>query len=160
MPQTTNTGRFFQELWRAGAGSATAENRLELVLNPGARLPLRFWRVNFRFSGARDEVLHEVTEGRFPARLEEKKSHPLHALRMLPGGVGFAVCPCSSKRPFGVKSCRFVRIGCQLLHTGVVIDRDSYLVETATFNIPAAMARELPFQGEVPVACMAHAARH
>jgi hypothetical protein len=153
MSQAAKTRTFFQGLWRTEVGSFTALNTLELVLNPGARLPLSFWRDNFRFAGARDDTLQEVTEGRFPVKIEDGKTHPLHTLEKLPGAVGFTVCPCSSKKPFGVKRYRYIKVGCELLHTGVVIDRNSYLVEGATFNIPASMARELRFQGEVPAAC-------
>lgn len=132
----------------------TAKHHLDLILCSAKRLPLEYWRTGFWFVGASDEALHTLTDGLFPHAVMEKKTHPVYALKPLPDQVGCRVCPCSSKRPYSAPSYRFIRKGCVLKHKKHTMDRDSYLIEGVTFNIPASMAGRLPFMGEVPEECV------
>ena len=145
---------YFRGLWRAEPTSITVEKNLELILVSNARIPIKYWRPNFRFTGLGDESLHNLTGGEFPKKLETGKKHPIFSLDRLSDGIGFKVCPCSSKRPFNMHRYRYVRKGCRLLHTNEIVDRHSYLVENITLNIPPALYRETKFRGEVPEACI------
>lgn len=106
------------------------------------------------FFGAKDEELSGLTSSRFPGRVVSGKKHPVFSLKPLPEGVGFQVCPCSSKRPFEEGVFRYIEKGCRLRHTAYIMDRDSYLIELARFNIPVSMAGRLLFKGEVPADCL------
>lgn len=137
--------------------SVTAATGLEAILVEGARLPLRYWRSRFFFTGGRDPDLFEATGGRFPVTPVADKTHPVFAIKPLPDGAGCRVCPCSSKKPFRKadrQKARSIPGGCVLNHTGFVTDRRSYLIESVTFNIPASVARNLRFRGEVPETCI------
>ncbi len=104
------------------------------------------------FRGAPDSGLREAT-GVFPATFRSPQgTHPLFVLERLPG-LGHRVCPCSSKR-FGAR--RHIRAGCELAYTGRRMDRDSYLVESCTFNLPRtpAFLEPLRFLGLVPPDCL------
>ncbi|MFP4350100.1 MAG: hypothetical protein ACLFQY_17540 [Desulfococcaceae bacterium] len=132
----------------------TADKHLSLVLGAATNLPLKYWQPHFYFTGAEDEKLAGITEGRFPATPIPKKTHPVFALKPLPDGAGCTVCPCSSRRPFDQAIYHFIRKGCRFLHTGFETDRNSYLVEQVRFNLPASVANRLHFRGEVPVECI------
>lgn len=106
------------------------------------------------FTGAADRGLHPLTEGRFPAAPPTSKKRPVFALKSLPHASGFKVCPCSTKVPFNLDRPRYIRQGCTLLPTGRRVERDSYLVENITFNIPPPMALSLRFLGIVPDECL------
>ena len=148
-----------QTLWSSGPTTMTADNSLDIILGSVKRLPLKHWRQNFFFFGVRDEDFLELTGSEFPAKLVKNKSHPVFAIKPLPGSSGFNVCPCSSKKPIKRKEYRYIAKGCQLLHTGHTMDRHSYLVENITFNIPPAIAYSLWFRGEVPAECLKSATR-
>jgi len=106
------------------------------------------------FTGARDKDLTALTDGEFPRTTVSGKSHPVYSLEKLPDNVGVAVCPCTSKIPFGRGVFRYIRKGCRLRHTQHTMDRDSFLVEKVRFNIPRSVACELRFRGEVPDECL------
>lgn len=141
-------------LWSSGFATLTADNNLDLVLGSVTQLPLKHWRRNFFFSGAKDEDFIELTGGEFPKKLVPKHRHPVFSIKSLPGNSGFKVCPCSSKRPYKSKEYRYISKGCRLLYTSHTMDRYSYLVETAGFNIPPTIAYMLWFKGEVPAECL------
>ncbi|MBW1735827.1 MAG: hypothetical protein JRJ71_15835 [Deltaproteobacteria bacterium] len=106
------------------------------------------------FTGARDIELVGLTDGRFPATPRRRGSHPVFSLGRLPQNAGCAVCPCSSRRPYGRSEYLWIREGCTLLHTGYVMDRDSFIIKRLRFNIPAGIAYGLRFRGEVPDTCI------
>ncbi len=138
--------------WSRTQPTMTAERDLDAVLCSVRSLPLRYWRERMIFLGLKDTRFRGLTGGLFPAKTGT--THPLFSLRKLPEEVGFKVCPCSSKKPFGDKPFRYVEKGCVLLHTGNVMDRNSYLVESIRFNIPSSEAYDLHFLGEVPPECL------
>jgi hypothetical protein len=140
--------------WKLKIGSLAADKNLELILTTNAHIPLKFWRKNFWFAGARDESLHALTGGEFSRDIVAGKAHPVLALNTLEHGVGCSVCPCSSKKPRDAASFRFIREGCTLRHTGHVMDRNSYMVDGLAFSIPSSLAYELYFKGEVPQLCV------
>jgi hypothetical protein len=140
--------------WKSATGSFTAAASVHLILTSNARIPMRYWRPYFRFIGLRDATLHSLSDGAFPRKLEAGKMHPLFSLERLADGIGFKLCPCSSKKPFEMSRYRYIREGCQLLHTEEIVDRNSYLVENITLNIPPSMYRDMKFRGEVPEACI------
>ena len=132
----------------------TARNNLDAILPVARNLPIDYWRSGFWFRGAPDETLHSLTGGLFPHAVQEKKTHPVYALKALPGKAGFRVCPCSSKRPYRASVFRFIREGCVLKHKNYIMDRNAYLIESVIFNIPASLASHLYFAGEVPEECI------
>jgi hypothetical protein len=142
------------DLWSVSSTSETLMKNVEAVLGAVTHLPISFWKPNMFFTGARDDDLSLFTNGQFPKTNIPGKSHPVYSLRKLPQGVGFTVCPCSSKRPFSRGAFRYIRKGCQLGHTGHVMDRDSYLIERSRFNVPRSIAYELRFRGEVREECL------
>ena len=144
----------FTSPWKNKSGNTTANNVLALILTSNARIPLKYWRRNFWFVGARDEDLHRLTGGRFARDFDPEKTHPIMALRVLEHGAGCVVCPCSSKKPFQASTFRFIRQECVLLHTGHVMDRNSYLVESLSFSMPVSMGGRVAFKGEVPEPCI------
>ena len=134
--------------------TVTARDNLDLILSSATALPLKYWRPGFWFRGAGDENLFLLTGGGFPHAVEKGKTHPVYALKALPGHAGFRVCPCSSKRPYQSPIVRFIRKGCVLKHKKHEMDRHSYLIEGVSFNIPVSEAGRLRFMGEVPEACI------
>lgn len=142
----------FSAIWESPAERTFGERELEL-LDPGIRqLPPRYWQPGMLFTGARDHFVRDLT-GVFPAKLGDKQaSHPLFVLQVL-GGLGHRVCPCSSK-DWGER--RFIRGGCVLIYTSRATDRDSYLVESCPFNLPAdpEFTERLSFFGKVPADCL------
>lgn len=146
-------------IWSGNARDDPLKGELKKILGSVTRLPLKFWKRNMFFFGAGDRQLHELSQGRFPAKVDKKKSHPIFALEPLPQGIGFKVCPCSSKKPYDLPSFRFIIKGCKLLHTGYITDRNSYLVENITFNIPRSLAIKMRFRGETPETCIRRATR-
>ena len=143
-----------KQLWSSGFATLTADNNLDIILGSVKQLPLKHWRQNFFFSGAKDEDFIELTGGEFPKKLVPNHRHPVFSIKSLPGSSGFKVCPCSSKKPFKSRQYRYIRKECRLLHTHHAMDRYSYLVETASFNIPPTIAYTLWFKGEVPAECL------
>ena len=142
-------------LWSTSPRGMTADRHLEAVLGSVTRLPLPHWKDGMFFKGFPDESAWELSGGRFPAG-PIRGTHPVFSLKAQPDSVGFRVCPCSSKRPYHGETVRYVRKGCCLLHTGHIVDRNSYLVEECRFNIPRSLAAELRFLGQVPEDCIAH----
>jgi hypothetical protein len=142
------------DLWPSSPVSEALMANVEQVLGAVTHLPIRFWRPNMFFIGARDKDLTAFTNGQFPKTTVPGKSHPVYSLERLPEGVGVAVCPCTSRRPFGGGIFRYINKGCQLRHTQHTMDRDSFLVEKVRFNIPRSIAHELRFRGEVPDECL------
>jgi hypothetical protein len=106
------------------------------------------------FLGLKDTRFRDLSEGLFPAKATRGGTHPLFSLKKLPDGIGFKVCPCSSKRQFGEGPLRYIKKGCVLLHTGEALDRASHLVESIRFNIPSSEAFRLRLLGEVPPECL------
>ncbi len=145
----------FIALW---GQTTTADNDLDLILGAVKKLPVKYWRPNFLFKGALDSVLVGLSRNRFPAVPKKRGTHPVFALK--PVGLskikhrfsasipGFKVCPCTSL--YHRKKIRWIKKGTTLMHTGVITDRRSYLLESIQFNMPASIAHKLTFQGEVP----------
>ncbi len=126
----------------------------DALFEESSHLPLRYWQPAMLFTGAADRGLHPLTGGRFPAGPPTSKKRPVFALKSLPNASGFKVCPCSTKAPFNLDRHRHIRQGCKLHPTGRRVERDSYLVEKITFNIPPSMALSLRFLGIVPDECL------
>jgi len=143
-------GRF----WSSKKEDSAVDRSIEKILSAVTNLPLRYWKPHMFFTGARDIELASLTQGHFPVKQIKRKTHPIFSLEQLPLNTGFRVCPCSSKVPFQQKRFRFIRKGCRLLHTGHLMDRDSYLIEKVIFNIPSSVAFRLRFRGEVPEECV------
>jgi hypothetical protein len=143
----------FSSLWSGGGRFAASHTGGYSNLTFNDPIPLRYWRPNYQFIGLSDYELFQLSRGAFPRKVEPK-TRPLHSLEGLPHNVAYKACPCSSKRPLDMRRVRFVREGCRLLHTNKVVDRNSYLIENVTLNIPSSMYRELRFRGEVPEDCI------
>ena len=143
-----------RHLWSARSRTLTAPRDLAVVLGSVVNLPMKYWQPNFFFFGAPDHRLSQLSSGAFPAVTVPGKSHPVFTLRSLPDGVGFTVCPCSSKGPFDVEKYRFIRKGCHLGHSRYEMDRNSYLVEKIRINMPPDTGGRLRFKGEVPEKCI------
>jgi len=141
-------------LWPAKSKSISADKDLEKILGGVTRLPLKYWKERMFFLGARDDELFKLTGGHFPAKRLRNHRHPVFSLKPLPDSIGFMVCPCFSKRPYAERKYRYIKKGCRLLHTGHVMDRNSYLVEALRFNIPSSLASDLRFKGEAPEECI------
>lgn len=142
----------FAAIWEAPAGPTFGESELELLGAGIKQLPTKYWQPGMLFKGARDHLVRTLT-GVFPAKLGAgNASHPLYVLQIL-SGLGHRVCPCSSK-DWGER--RFIRSGCVLQYTHRVTDRDSYLVESCPFNLPAdpEFRKRLGFLGMVPAECL------
>lgn len=115
-------------------------------------LPPVFWHERMFFHGVRDRDLRSVT-GAFPATFDRlRHTHPIFVVKVL-GDLGHRVCPCSSKN-WG--ATRFIRKGCILEVTGREQDRDSFLVEQYSLNLPSdpAFTEGLRFMGVVPEICL------
>jgi hypothetical protein len=153
MSKASGKKTLFNSLW-SGAGRFAPfrpNGHFNFTLNDP--IPLRHWRPNYQFIGLSGHELYQLSRGAFPRKLESK-TRPLHSLEGLPHDIAYKVCPCSSKRPFDMLRVRFVREGCRLLHTNKAVDRNSYLIENVTLNIPSSFCRELRFWGEVPEECI------
>lgn len=135
----------FDNIWGHPRRTMTADTDLELVLVDNARIPLAFWRKNFFFKGGRNQTLHSLTQGIFPAKADPMGTHPVFALKPIAGGIGFRACPCSSSGG----SNRWVNKNTKLLHTGFAMDKTSYIIDSIPFTIPASQAKTLAFKGEV-----------
>jgi len=122
------------ELWKRKQ-TITADNNLDLVLCSAVNLPVKYWRPNFFFIGMRDEETFRLTNGRFPAKLVPKKSHPVFALHSIADNTAFRVCPCSTKKPFYRGRHKFIKSGCKLKITNRVMDKTSYLVSKIKFPV-------------------------
>jgi hypothetical protein len=115
-------------------------------------LPPLYWESGMLFRGASDRCLRALT-GTFPATFRaDRLSHPIFVLQTLTG-LGHRVCPCSSKN-YGAS--RLIHKGCRLAHTNRLTERDSYLVEDCSFNVPLdpAFCHHLRFLGLVPSLCL------
>jgi len=143
-----------EQFWSSKREDSAVDRNIEKILGAVTNLPLRYWKPHMFFTGAKDMELASLTQGHFPAKKIKRKTHPIFSLEQLPLNTGFRVCPCSSKMPFQQKGFRFIRKGCSLLHTGHVMDRNSYLIEKVIFNIPSSVAYRLRFRGEVPGKCL------
>ncbi|MFH1491567.1 MAG: hypothetical protein ABII06_21870 [Pseudomonadota bacterium] len=150
-PPRGNLGGSFS---RTPTDFGTVIKNADALFGEASHIPLRYWHPAMLFIGAADRGLHRLTGGRFPAGLPSSKRRPVFALKSLPHGSGFKVCPCSTKRPFNQDNPQYIRRGCALRPTGRKVDRDSYLVEKITFNIPPSMALSLRFLGTVPDECL------
>ena len=104
--------------------------------------------------GAFDNELAEFSSGQFPARVVPGKSHPVFSLKPVLDQIGFMVCPCTSRKPQKSESYLFIITGCELLHTGTRMDRNSYILREIRFPIPRSLAFALRFLGEVPERCL------
>lgn len=131
-----------------------APRDLDLILCSTVYLPMCFWRKNFYFSGALDEALHERTDGDFPATVIDGKTRPLFVLKTSRQGVPAAAAPCTSKLPYRLSHCHFIRKGCRFLHTGFETNKTSYILDRFRLNVPASLAETLRFRGEVPISCI------
>ena len=141
-------------IWTKKPQSDAIWKNIEQTLGAVNRLPLQYWKPNMFFVGAQDKTLSELTQGRFPAKQSKRKTHPVFSLEQLPFQTGFKVCPCSSRPPFQQNRCHYIKKGCRLKHTDHLMDRNSYLIEQVTFNIPSSVAFRLRFRGEVPDECV------
>ena len=142
-------------IWSFPSRTMTAQKDLEAILGSVAGLPLPYWKERMFFRGLPDRSALNLSGGRFPAG-PIRGTHPVFSLTPQPNGVGFKVCPCSSKKPYHQGKFRYIRKGCRLIYTGHTLDRNSYLVEKVQFNIPRSIAVELRFMGQVPEACIGH----
>lgn len=143
-----------QTFWSTHPCQTVLQENIENVLGAVVHLPLKYWKEKMFFVGALDDELAEFTRGRFPASVVPGKSHPVFALKPVPGRIGFVVCPCTSKKPRKSESFFFIIIGCELLHTGMCMDRNSYILEEIRFPIPRSLAFAIRFLGEVPERCL------
>jgi hypothetical protein len=141
-------------LWGQAGIAEEPHKEIEAILGSVTRLPVKYWKPRMLFHGARDRELITLTDGRFPAGKVTKKKRPVFSLKPLPHQCGYKVCPCSSRIPYRQKEYRHIEKGCRLIHKGHVTDRNSYLVEEASFNIPPSVAYGLRFLGEVPMGCL------
>ncbi|MDT8379308.1 MAG: hypothetical protein RQ739_10490 [Desulfotignum sp.] len=137
----------FQDLWGFQKKKPTAANDLDLILPSVISLPLAWWRKNFFFKGMIDDRLAEETHGDFPAIPKKQGTHPVFALKPVLNHIGFVVCPCSSQPQYS--KVPWIEKGTRLLHTLKEMDRRSYLITRIQFNMPASVASQLCFQGEV-----------
>jgi hypothetical protein len=137
----------FQDLWGYRKKTPTAANDLDLILPSTISLPLAYWRKNFFFKGMTDTRLAEETQGDFPAVPKNQGTHPVFALKPVLEHIGFVVCPCSSQPQYS--PVPWIEKGTRLRHTHHEMDRRSYLVTHIRFNMPASVATQLRFQGEV-----------
>lgn len=142
-------------LWSSRSRPMTAKNGLEEILASVTGLPVSYWKERMFFRGLKDSSAFELTGGRFPAR-PGQGTHPVFSLKALPDGIGFKVCPCSSKKPYDQRTHRYISEGCRLLYTGHAVDRNSYLIEKIQFNIPRGREPGLRFLGQVPEECIRH----
>lgn len=156
MPKRKKGALLAQDFWsKEPKGDMVEENILQ-VLGAVSGLPLRYWKPKMIFSGAPDKTLSALTFGQFPKKVVPGKTHPVFSMRELPDRVGFSVCPCTSKKPFGQKAIRFIKKGCRLLHKNQFTDRDSYILDSLRFNMPASVAFRLRFRGGVPDKCIGY----
>lgn len=137
----------FQDLWGYRSKTLTAAEDLDVILGSVTSLPVIYWRKNFFFKGMTDGRLAELTEGDFPAIPKKQGTHPVFALKPVLNHIGFVVCPCSSQPQY--LKVPWIKKGTRLLHTNQEMDRQSYIVNHIQFNIPASVATQLRFQGEV-----------
>jgi hypothetical protein len=137
----------FQKLWGYRKKTPTAANDLDLILPSTISLPLAYWRKNFFFKGMTDNRLAEETRGDFPAIPKKKGTHPVFALKPVLNHIGFVVCPSSSQPQH--PRVPWIEKGTRLLHTDHEMNRRSYLITHIRFNMPASVATQLRFQGEV-----------
>jgi len=151
-----------EAFWSEPKTTLTADHDLDTVLGSVVNLPMRWWRKNFLFFGARDDDLFSITFGIFPAVPIPDKSHPVICARRFPNTGGVKVYPCSTQKPWKSKkkSPRYIPEGCRLLHTGVETDRNSYLLEMIPIRLPSSVAYRLRFRGEVPEDCIQTADGH
>ena len=143
-----------QTFWSSRPHQTALQDNIENVLGAVVHLPLKYWKSKMFFMGALDVELAEFTGGQFPARLVSGKSHPVFSLKPLLGGIGFMVCPCTSRKPRKSEFLLFVLDGCELLHTRTRMDRNSYILQEIRFPIPRSLAFALRFLGEVPEKCL------
>ena len=137
----------FQDLWGFRKKTPTAVTDLELILPSVISLPMAYWRKNFFFKGMTDSRLAEETHGDFPAIPKKQGTHPVFTLKPVLNHIGFVVCPCSSQPQYS--KVPWIEKGTRLLHTRHEMDRRSYLITHIRFNMPASVATQLRFQGEV-----------
>jgi hypothetical protein len=136
----------YDSIWKKSPSTPTADKNLDLILGSAINLPLKYWRKNFFFKGGRNSKLKTMTEGKFPVKADPEGTHPVFALKQVANGSGFEVCPCSSS---AWKRQKWVAKGTQLLHTGKIMEKTTYLVEQIRFNLPASEAMNLRFMGRV-----------
>ncbi|MFH1351731.1 MAG: hypothetical protein ABII26_12480 [Pseudomonadota bacterium] len=143
-----------KQIWEQAGEAEYPYKEIEAILGSVIRLPVKYWKPRMLFFGAEDRELLDLTSGRFPAGQVTKKKRPVFSIESLPQRSGFRVCPCSSQIPYRKKKYRYIEKDCQLMHTGHVTDRKSYLIEEVSFNIPPSVASRLRFYGEVPKECL------
>lgn len=144
-----------EALWKSKK-TLTADTHLHLILGSvkNMGLSLKYWQPHFLFFGMKDNISHELTEGKFPAKLEQDKSHPVFSLEILPDHTGVRVCPCSTKKPFHKGPHRYILADCRLNFTGLSVRKKTYITERITFLMPDDAAERLRFKGEVPLECI------
>lgn len=141
------------ELWGRKV-TITAGKNLDMILGSVTSLPVKYWRPNFFFVGMPDEKTRNLTSKTFPRKFIPGKTHPVFALKPMPGNSGFKVCPCSTKPPFNRGPHQYIKCGCTLNYTHNIMDKQSYLVRKIQFPIPQNIAGKLRFFGEVPNRCL------
>ena len=139
-------------IWESPYGPVPPDADLA-VLGSGIKyLPPLLWKSRMLFRGALDRIVKKLT-GDFPHTLGRgKTTHPLFVLKSLPNPA-HRVCPCSSK-DWGAR--RVIRKGCRLEYTGQITERDTFLVESCSFNLhmDSAFTNRLFFLGRVPEECI------
>lgn len=143
-----------KQIWGRAGEAEYPYKGIEAILGAVTHLPVKYWKPRMLFFGAKDRELINLTGGHFPAGRVTRKKRPVFSLEPLPQQSGFRVCPCSSQIPYRQKKYHYIEKDCQLIHTGHVTDRKSYLIEEVSFNIPPSVAYRLRFFGEVPGECL------
>ena len=108
-------------------------------------LPPSLWRPNMFLKGAEDNALRSVTED-FPRLVKHKGTHPVFVIKIV-ADSRIRLCPCTSR----AAKTRYIPQGTRLKTTGIVMDRDSYILEAYSFHLPLdpEFSRGLRYQGIV-----------
>lgn len=114
-------------IWSACSRSPAIERNVEKVLGAVTHLPLRHWKPHMFFTGAGDQELRDLTQKQFPRKVIRKKTHPTFSLKAIATNAGFAVCPCTSRKPPRPRRMHY---------------------------IPPSVAFRLRFREEVPTGCI------
>lgn len=134
-----------RDLWSPARPSRKLD--LEVLGQSITRLPPDYWKENMVFKGARDTALRELTNDFQKVIKTPHSTHPVFVTKIVPGSK-IRLCPCTS-RPAPV---RYIPRGTRLHTTGVVLDRDSYLLEGYHFHLPLdpEFSNGLRYLGMVP----------
>lgn len=105
------------------------------VLVLDARVPLAFWRQGWVLRQIEDVHWKEITKDSpepFPRNLRsDRKGHPAYVLQEI-GNYALKICPCSSQH----QSCLRIPKGAILKPTGLLMSKDSYIIERSAVTLP------------------------